>query len=467
MEAATAAAANGLRATMDGRVVMSGDADYDEARRVFNGRVDKRPALVAYAANAADVAAAVKFAREHELPVTARCGGHSTGGFSLVDEGVVIDLRGLNQADVDPDTRIVKAGGGMTQGELDAATQEHGLAITGGRVSNTGLGGIAVGSGSGWLERKLGLTADLFVGAEVVTADGEIVRASEDENSDLFWGIRGGGSNFGIVTEFEMRAEPIGPIVMAGMLLYPRDVAVELMSFYRDLMASASDDLGGGVALIHGPPAPFVPEEWQLKPVCGVIVLWTGSAADAEEGVAPLKSWGEPIVDLVQPMPYTAVQQLLDGSAAIPGLREYFRVDYFRELPDEAITAFVDHAAKAPSPMTQLVFQPLGGAESRVADDATPLPRPQAPFAFQALGLWMDPRTDAENEAHIRALKEVTDPWTMGVAPPNFIAEDDPTARLRTSFGEANYARLTEIKDRWDPDNVWRTNKNIPPSGAN
>jgi FAD/FMN-containing dehydrogenase len=465
MEASTAAAANGLRASLQGELVVAGDPGYDEARKVFNGRVDKRPAFVVRAAGAGDVAAAVRFGREHDLPLTAHCGGHSTGGFSSVDDGLMIDLRPMNAVLVDPETRAVRVGGGALQGEMDAATQEHGLAITGGRVSNTGVGGLAIGSGSGWLERKLGLSADLMTGVEMVTASGELVQASEDENADLFWAVRGGGSNFGIVTEFRFRAEPIGPMIMAGMLLHPREVAPEMIALYRDLVAASGDDLGGGVALISAPPEPFIPDEWKLKPVTGTIVLWTGAAADAEEAVAPLKAFGEPILDLVQPMPYAAIQQLLDGSAAIPGLREYFRVDYFRELSADAIDAFVGHAAKSPSPMSQLVLAPLGGKESRVADDATPLPRPDAPFAFQALGLWLDPAADEENIAYIRALGEVMAPWTLDIALPNFNAEDDPDSRLRASYGEENYRRLVEIKDRWDPDNVFCINKNIPPSG--
>jgi FAD/FMN-containing dehydrogenase len=465
MEAATAAAANGLRATMEGKVVLAGDTDYEEARKVFNGRVDKRPAVIAQCTCAADVAAAIAFAREHELPLAARCGGHSTAGFSSVDGGVVLDLRPMNAVQVDPDSRLVRAQGGSIWGELDGATQDHGLAVTGGRVSNTGVGGLAVGSGSGWLERKLGLTCDLLVGAEVVTADGDVVRASEDENGDLFWAIRGGGSNFGIVTEFEFRAEPIGPMVMAGMLLHPRDAAPELIAFYRDLMATAPDELGGGVALINGPPAPFVPDEWQFKPVTGIIVLWMGSAADAEEAVAPIKGYGEPIVDLVQPMPYAAVQQLLDGPA-IPGVREYFRIDYLRELPADAIDAWIGHAAKIASPMSQMVLEPLGGAESRVPDGATPLPRPDVPFAFHGLGLWLDPADDDKNMEWTRELGEVMSPWALDRALPNFVAEDDPAARLRASYGEDTYRRLVEIKDRWDPDNVFCVNKNIPPSGS-
>jgi hypothetical protein len=466
MEAATTAAANRLRASLQGQVIVAGAPEYDEARKVFNARVDKYPAVVVRAASTADVAAAVKFAREHDLPVTPHCGGHSTAGFSSVDDGMMIDLRPMNAVSVDRKSRLVRCRGGALQGEFDAATQEHGLAVTGGRVSNTGVGGLAVGSGSGWLERKLGFMADLQVGAEVVTADGDVVRASEDENADLFWAIRGGGSNFGIVTEFEFRAEPIGPMVMAGMILHPRDVAQDLIAHYREVMAGAPDELAGGVALIHAPPEPFIPDEWKLKPVTGLIVLWAGSAADAEEGVAPLKDYGDPILSLVQPMPYTAFQQLLDGSAAIPGLREYFRIDYFRELPDEAIDAWVGHAAKTPSPLSQMVLQPLAGAESRVEPGAVPLPRPESPFGFQALGLWLDPAADADNISYIRELRDVTGPWTFDVALPNFVAEDDPAARLRASYGEENYRRLVEIKDRWDPDNVFRVNKNIAPSGA-
>jgi FAD/FMN-containing dehydrogenase len=464
MQASTQTAANGLNSAMEGRVVLAGDADYDEARKVFNTRVDKRPAVIAQCASTSDVAAAVRFAREHELTIAARCGGHSTGGFSSVDDGLVIDLRPMNTVEVDARERAVTAQGGTLWGELDAATQEHGLAVTGGRVSDTGVGGLAVGSGSGWLERKFGLTCDMLTGAEVVTADGDVVRASEDENADLFWAIRGGGSNFGIVTEFDFRAEPLGPMVMAGMLLHPREVAPELIAFYRDLLAEAPDELGGGVALINGPPEPFVPDEWQHKPVTGIVVLWMGSAADAEEAVRPIKEFGDPIVDLVQPMPYTAVQQMLDAPAAIPGLREYFRIDYLRELPPEAIDTFIGEAAKAQSPLTQVILAPSGGAETRVDDHATALPRPDVPFVFHALGLWLDPADDEKNMAWARQLGEAMSPWTLDRALPNFVAEDDSDARLRASYGEENYRRLVQAKDAWDPANVFHVNKNIPPS---
>jgi hypothetical protein len=295
-----------------GELLHSGDGGYDDARRVFNGMIDRNPAVIARCTSSDDVVAAVNLAREHHLPLSVYGGGHGVTGAAVVDAGVCVDLRTMSAVDVDPDARTVRAEGGANWGQFDAATQEHGLAVTGGRVTDTGIGGLTLGSGSGWLERKLGFVCDNLIAAEVVTADGRTVTASEDENPDLFWGLRGGGGNFGIVTAFHLRLHEIGPIVLGGMLMHPAESAGDLVRFYRDFMTDAPDEVGGALAFISAPPLDFVPEPVRGQPVVGLVVCYAGPVEEGEERMRPLREFGPPALDMVQPMPYTAVQQLLD-----------------------------------------------------------------------------------------------------------------------------------------------------------
>ncbi len=278
-----------LRSRVEGEVITPDDVSYEEARRVWNGMIDRHPAAVVRCASSADVVTALAFARDGEMPVAVRCGAHSTPGYSTCDGGVVIDLRPLNHVAIDPANRTARVGGGAVWAELDAASQEHGLAVTGGRVSDTGVAGLALGSGSGWLERMYGVTCRSLVSAEVVTADGRIVTASADENPDLLWGLRGGGGNFGVVTELEFRLHPVGPIVTAGMLVYPRAQAREVIRFYRDYMSTAPDQVAGGVALLTAPPEPFVPAELQGQPAVGVVFCYVGPVDEGEEAARPLR----------------------------------------------------------------------------------------------------------------------------------------------------------------------------------
>src|SRR5580700_95196 len=306
LPALSEAAARELRGALRGELILPGDAAYDEARSVWNGMIDRRPAAVVRCAATADVAAAVNFARQRQLVVAVRCGAHSTPGYSTCDGGIVIDLRPMNAVRVDPEARTARVQGGALWAELDAATTEHGLAVTGGRVSDTGVAGLALGSGSGWLERMFGFTCESMISAEVVTAAGEVVRASQTENPDLFWGLRGGGGNFGVVTEFEFRLHPVGPLLTAGLLLWPRAQAGEVIRFYRDYMASAPDEVGGAVAFLTAPPAPFVPPELQGQPVVVVVYCYVGPLDDGEEHARALRALGSPAVDMIGPMPYTA-----------------------------------------------------------------------------------------------------------------------------------------------------------------
>jgi FAD/FMN-containing dehydrogenase len=450
-----------LRSTMEGDVVAPLDGGYDEARKIWNGMFDRYPAAVARCASAADVAAAIDFARERDLPLAVRCGGHSTPGYSTCEGGLVIDLRPMNRVKVDPETRVARVQGGTLWGELDAATQEHGLAVTGGRVSSTGVGGLSLGSGSGWLERTYGVTCESLISAQVVTAAGQIVTASADENPDLFWGLKGGGGNFGVVTEFEFHLHPVGPIITAGMLLYPRAQATEVIRSYRDFMAGAPDEVGGGVALITAPPEPFVPEDLQGKQAVGVVFCYVGDPAKGAELAQPLREIGFPAVDLIQPMPYAALQSMLDGGMP-HGIREYFKVDYLKALSDEAIDVIVSQAERLPMPFGQLILGPLGGALARSDNSAMALNIPAEPWLFFCLSLWMDPAEDDPNTNWARGFAEAMRPFGVGEAMPNFIAADEGAARLRTSYGEEKFARLVELKRHWDPDNLFRLNQNIP-----
>jgi FAD/FMN-containing dehydrogenase len=446
-----------------GAALLPGDPGYDEARHVFNGLIDRSPARILCPADTDEVAAAVRTAVASGLPVSVYGGGHGVTGSAVVDGGICISLRGLDSVDVDPDLRVARVGGGATWGVVDAATQEHGLAVTGGRVGTTGVAGLALGSGSGWLERRCGLTCDNLIVATVVTADGRVVTTSESENPDLFWAIRGGGGNFGIVTEFTFRLHEVGPLVLGGMLLYPGFVAGDLLRFWRDLMTDAPDALGSGVALITAPPADFVPEPARGKPAVGVIVCWAGPLDEGERFLAPLRAFGPPAVDLIQPMPYTAVQQLLDAGNP-PGMHNYWSGDFLDELPDEAIDTLVAHSQPAPSPLTQIIVVRGGGALARVAEDAMAFGQRQSPYNLHYLSLWPpDPSQDQVNIEWTRTLAASMKPWATGNAYLNYIG-DEGGGRVAAAFGPEKYARLREIKRVWDPDNVFCHNQNIPPA---
>ena len=323
--------------------------DYDTTRKVFNGMFDKRPALIAGCTSAADVQIALAHAQAHDLEVAVRGGGHSVPGHSSCDGGLVIDTGPMKRVEIDPESRSGRFGAGLTWGEFDAATQAYGLAVTGGRVSHTGIAGLTLGSGSGWLDRVCGPTCENLLSAEVVLADGQVLRATAAENADLFWALKGGGGNFGIVTEFEFRLHPIGPLVYAGLILHPRAAAAELLRFYRDFMDAAPDEVCGGVSLLTAPPVDPIPEPVRGQSAAGILVLYTGDPGEGEEILRPLLEWGTPWLTMVQPMPYQAVQGLNDGANPW-GISEYFKIDYLPELPDDAIESLVDKAERPAHP---------------------------------------------------------------------------------------------------------------------
>ncbi|HWI09575.1 MAG TPA: FAD-binding oxidoreductase [Solirubrobacteraceae bacterium] len=453
-----------LAGAFDGEIVRPGDPAYDDARSVWNGMIDRRPEVIARCARTSDVVAAVGFARDSGLPVAVRGGGHSAPGYGTCDGGIVIDLSPMKEIVVDPDLRTARAGAGLTWGEFDAATQEHGLAVTGGRFSTTGIAGLTLGSGSGWLERKCGLTADSLLSAEVVLADGRVVTASAEENADLFWALRGGSGNFGIVTSFEFGLHRVGPLIYGGMLLATPDRADAILRCMRDLMPGAPDDLGAVVAFISAPPAPFVPEEARGKPVVGIVVCWTGDHEEGERVVAPLREAAQPVADLVGPMPYTALQSMLDESGP-KGTRAYMKAEFLDELGDEVIETLMRRGRDLPGPLTQILLEPMGGAISRVGDDETALGRRDAAWCYHALAMWMDPSPEAE-EAHVawaRGLAEELEPHTTPGVYLNFTS-DQGTERVRSSYGAERYERLVALKDRYDPANLFALNQNIPPS---
>jgi FAD/FMN-containing dehydrogenase len=449
-----------------GELVQPGDEGYDEARAVWNGLFDRRPALVARCAGVADVIAAVRYARETTTPVAVRGGGHSAAGHSTCDDGLVIDLSRMRSVRVDPEARTARAEAGATWADFDAETQAFGLAVTGGRFSTTGIAGLTLGSGSGWLERKCGLTPDNLISADVVLADGRLVTASADSNPDLFWGLRGGGGNFGIVTSFVYRLHEVGPIVYGGLLGCPAERAGDILRFLREYMPGAPEDLGCGVAFVSAPPEPFVPPEMHFKPIAGVVICWTGSMEDGEGVVAPIRAVAQPVVDMVGPIPYTALQSMLDGGGA-HGTRAYMKAEFLPELSDVAIDKLVRHGGSRPGPMAQLLLEPMGGAISRVGDDETPLGRRDVPWCYHALSMWLDP-DPATADAHIAWAKELAAdlaPETTTGVYLNFTS-DTGEERVRSSFGPEKYARLVALKDKYDPANMFRLNQNIAPSAT-
>jgi hypothetical protein len=453
-----------LRASFAGELLTGADgARYDEARAVFNAMFDRRPAVIARPTNADDVVAALAFARSSGLPVAVRGGGHSVAGYSTIDDGVLIDLGAMRQIELDPEGRRVRVQSGATWGEVDRATQAFGLATTGGRVTSTGVAGFTLGSGSGWLERLCGLACDNLLSARVVTADGRLLTASDAENPELFWGLKGGGGNFGIVTEFEFRLHPVGPTVLAGLIMHPRDKAPEVLRFYRDFMTQAPRQVAGGLVLMHAPPAPFVPPDLQGRPVVAVVAAYFGPVDEGTDVLAPLRGYGDPPVDIVQPMPYVELQALTDAGNP-PGRRNYWRSDHLATLPDEAIDALIACAATATSPFSIVVLGPMGGAVADVPDQATPLGGRSMPWLYHCYGIWTDD-DDARHIAWVRSTEQALRPWSAGSIALNFVSDVDDL-RVRQTFGPDTYRRLVALKDRIDPDNVFRLNQNVPPTTA-
>jgi FAD/FMN-containing dehydrogenase len=449
-----------LAQSFRGKLLRPGDDGYDAARTIYNAMIDRRPALIAQPADTNDVSAAVKFASRHDLQVSIKCGGHAASGHAVCEGGLMIDLALLNEITVDPKAKTATAGGGTHWGELDAATQAHGLAVTGGRVPSTGIGGLTLGSGSGWLERKLGYTVDNMIGAEVVLANGDIVHASQSENPDLFWGLRGGGGNFGIVTKFEYRLHEIGPMVFGGMLIFPRFRAAEVIKAYRDFMETADDDIGGGVGLVCAPPEDFVPEPMHGMPVAAIIVCYTGKPEDGPSAIKPFLDL-QPVMNMTQPMPYLEVQKLIEAGNQ-PGFQNYWKADMYPELPDEAIEVLAAATAEPISTMTAVLVQPQGGATARVPDGETALGWRGAKWSVHYLGMWEDISQNEMQIAWTRKVAEAMKPWAQEGTYLNYLS-DEGEDRVKESFGH-HYKRMEELKNKYDPTNFFRLNQNIKPT---
>jgi FAD/FMN-containing dehydrogenase len=444
-----------------GDVLAPGDAGYDDARALHNAAIDRHPALIARCAGPHDVAAALRHARRHGLAVTVRGGGHAVGGFALADDGLAIDLSPMRAVSVDPVRRTARVQGGATWRELDAATQAHGLAVTGARIPSVGVAGFMLGSGSGWLERKLGLAADSLRSARVVTATGDVVAASADAHPDLFWALRGGGPGFGVVVELEFDLAPVGPEVLGGILAWPADRAAEVAATYAELMAGAPDDLGGGLALLTGPPWPFVPERLRGAPIVAVLALWTGDRAEGEGLLRPLRRLVPP-VDAVGSTTYAALQGMFERPVELQEpTRAHAHATFLAELGPGPIAAAVELAARRPSPLGSILFQPMGGAFARVPERATPLGRRDAPWHCQVGTAWFESADDERGRAWIGDAASALAPWSAGPSYPNFIHEVDP-ARLRAAYAPAVFARLRAIRAEWDPGDVFAAGQAIP-----
>jgi FAD/FMN-containing dehydrogenase len=442
-------------------------ADYDGARAVWNGTVDRRPALIAWCTGTADVAAAVRFARDRDLEIAVRGGGHNVAGTAVCDGGIVVDLSAMRAVAVDPVGRTALVQGGALWSDVDHETQAHGLATTGGIVSHTGVGGVALGGGLGWLMRKHGLTVDNLVGAEVVTADGDIVRASADEHPDLFWALRGGGGNFGVVTSFRFALHPVGPIVTAGPVFWAADDTADVLRAYRDLVADAPDELGTVVRLGAIPPSPAVGEGLHFRPAVAVVCCYAGPVDEGERAVRALRRIGTPLVDLVGPTPYVDHQSGIDDT--VPhGWHYYWKGTGIPGLSDEVIEAIAEHAHRTRSPRSYAGIFHMGGALARVPRDATAYSGRDVAHNIVVDAVWLPDQHDslaASETAWAREFVDALAPHRAGVYV-NFLDADDDAGRVREAYGEDTFERLATVKATYDPDNVFHTNKNIPPGGA-
>jgi FAD/FMN-containing dehydrogenase len=455
-----------LRTRMLGSVIAPGDAGYENARRIWNHAIDKHPALVLRCSGVADVISGVQFACSEGLPVAIRGGAHSIAGFSTCDGGVVLDLSAMAAVRVDPRSRRALAQGGATWRQFDHETQAHGLATTGGQMSTTGIGGFTLGGGIGYLTRKYGLACDNLLSAEMVTAEGELVRASEDENADLLWALRGGGGNFGVVTELELALHPVGPEVLGGAVFYPGDQAAQVLAGWRDAIADAPDELTTVVNLTTAPPAPFLPEDVHGKKIVAVAVCWAGPRHEGEEVVRPLRALGSPVTDLLGPIPYVVLQQLIDPVWG-PGAANYFTSAFLNELPDPAVETLADaHQRSAGLPATcELHVHQLGGAMARTAPGATAFSQRQPPYLINCIARTPTAEGFEANRARARGTREAMAKFGAGQMYVNYTGDADED-KVRASYPAETYARLAAVKAHYDPVNRFRFNQNIRPAQA-
>lgn len=453
----TQTALQGFRNRFKGKVITPGEPDYNQARKIFNAMIDKQPGLIAQCHNVEDVLAAVQFGRESGLEISIRGGGHGVAGRCLTDGGIVIDLRPMNSVSVNPDDLTVKVQGGATMSDLDRATEPFGLATTGGRVSTTGVGGYILGGGDGWLARYMGLACDNLISAEIVTADGSVITVSQDNHHDLFWALHGGGGNFGVATSFTLRLHEL-PVVTAGMFFWSPQEAPRVLSEYRNFMKTAPDNVGGGAVFLTGFDEGFVPEELVGNLTFTIFLFYAGTRQQALEVAAPLLELN-PEGQMVQEMPYAEMNCLLDDP---PGYRNYWSVEYLNEFPDEAVNKMCSRAGDmiVPSP-SQHVIIPQGGAIER-GPQGYPLPWRNAPWCVHPFGLWEDPAMDNKARQWAHDVRADLKPWASGDVYLNFVGEEGAD-RLLAGFGHENYKRLSEVKAKYDPENIFHLNHNIKP----
>jgi FAD/FMN-containing dehydrogenase len=450
-----------LDANFSGEILRPADRGYADGRRLWNASIDRRPCLIARARNASDVATAVLHARDAGMEIAVRGGGHSTAGHSMSHGGVTIDLSLLRSVEVDPRTRTARVGGGALLIDVAKAGAAHSLAMPYGHVSHTGIGGLTLGGGMGWIMRRFGLTIDSLRSAQVVTASGGIVTASEEENPDLFWALRGGGGNFGVVTEFEFDLHPHGPEVLAGLVLYRLEDAGEALRQSRAFMDEAPDEISAFETFLTVPPGSPFPTELRGKPAFGIGMVYAGPVAEGEVALRPLRELGQPVLDLVAPMPNVAVQSMLDPTAP-PGMRNYNKSHWLRELPDEAIDRMVELHADVTSPMSLIINARMGGAVGRVPPGTTAFGDRDAYRLVWVISAWWE-GDDAEHIEWCRRTFDALTPHSTGGAYVNALANEG-AERIRASYDDDVWRRLVEAKDRWDPENVFRLNQNIPPS---
>lgn len=436
-----------LQGRINGKVLRPDDDGYDDARKIFNSMIDRRPRAIVTAACTADVVEAVRFARSHQLPITVRGGGHGVAGNCVRDNALMIDLSGMKQVDVDPELRVAVADGGVKLGELITATEQFGLVTPTGTASDTGIAGLTLGAGFGYLCGKYGLAVDNLLGAELVTCDGEVLHVTDTNHPDLFWALRGGSGNFGVVTKFEFKLYPL-PQILGGMLIFPYPIAREVLRYYRDFTANVPDELTMYAALLTGPDG---------RKAVGMIVAWSGDIAEGERVLAPLRAFGPPVADLIRPMPYSEVNTLVDA-AAPPGLRDYWKQLMFRELSDEAIDVIIDAFEQVPSPRSIALLDHVHGAVHRVSPTATAFPHRDIRHSLLILSMWNDVGDDEQNIAWTRQLAAAEQPYCSGGAYVNEPLDE----KAASAFG-VNLERLIEIKQRYDPENMFRSNLNFSP----
>ncbi|HEU4628934.1 MAG TPA: FAD-binding oxidoreductase [Gemmatimonadaceae bacterium] len=450
-----------LRARLRGRLLTPDSPGYDEARTIWNAMIDRRPGLIARCAGAADVVETVRFAAAHGIPLAVRGGGHNIAGNAICDGGLVVDLSAMRSVRVDPARRTARVEPGATLGEVDRETQAFGLATPLGINSTTGIAGLTLGGGYGWLSRSFGLTVDNLRSADVVTADGTLVTASETEHPDLFWALRGGGGNFGIVTSFEFALHPVGPEVLAGLIVHPFDDAAGLLRRYRDVVLDAPDPLTAWVVLRQAPPLPFLPEAVHGREVVVIAVCYAGSPADGERALQPLRAIGTPHADVVGPAPYAAFQTAFDPLLT-PGARNYWKTHNFANLHDPLIDALVEQARHLPGPMCEIFLANLGGAVSRRPEESTAYAGRAARFVLNVHARWSDATMDDRYVGWARGVYAAAAPFASAGAYVNFMTQDEQD-RVRAAYG-ANYDRLLAVKQRYDPANLFRLNQNIRPA---